>query len=64
MKVALDLNRCQGHARCALLAPDVFDLDENGLGTVKAEQVPPEFAAQAREAQFSCPERAITLTDG
>ena len=42
MKVKVDRERCQGHARCAALAPELFALDqfgnarEVGDGTVPA----------------------------
>jgi ferredoxin len=62
MHVSLDSNKCQGHARCALLAPEVFDLDVNGMGIVRSSEVPSEFEAQAKEAEFSCPEDAIRTT--
>jgi ferredoxin len=64
MHVSLDSSKCQGHARCALLAPDVFALDENGMGTPIQSEVPPEFESQAKEAEFSCPEGAITTSAG
>ncbi len=61
LKVEHDANACEGHGRCYLLAPDVFDEDERGYGVVKQASVPPELEKQARLAAENCPEDAITL---
>ena len=34
MKVTVDANLCQGHARCYAIAPELFDVDDYGLSTV------------------------------
>lgn len=62
MKVAVDPELCQGHARCWDICPDLFSLDEEGHGFVPVPEVPPALEAKAREAAHNCPERAITLT--
>lgn len=62
MKVAVDPDKCQGHARCWDLCPEVFSLDEEGNGFVPVPEVPPEYEAKAREAVLNCPERAIVVS--
>jgi ferredoxin len=62
MRVTVDTSMCTGHGRCYSLAPDVFVADEDGFSVVKVADVPPELEAQARTAEASCPERAITLS--
>jgi len=59
----VDADRCQGHARCVVFAPDVFDSDDEGYASVnpefeRIEDVPDRIAA----AVANCPERAITLS--
>ena len=61
MKVAVDADRCQGHARCWEICPDVFDLDDEGHAVVKVTDVPFELEASVGEAVANCPERAITV---
>lgn len=61
MKATVDPDRCQGHARCWEIAPEVFDLDEGGHGLVLTAEVPAEFEEAARKAALNCPERAITV---
>ncbi|MFJ1565325.1 ferredoxin [Streptomyces erythrochromogenes] len=60
MRLVVDLNRCQGYAQCAFLAPDVFAMhgDESLLYN-------PEPSAEQREdvarAVAACPVGAILL---
>jgi ferredoxin len=61
MKVTVDAELCQGHARCWELCPEVFSLDDEGHGTVPADVVPAELEAQVTRAAGNCPERAITV---
>lgn len=63
MRIAIDTERCTGHGRCYSLAPDLFDSDERGYGTVIAPDVPPGLEDQARTAVLSCPESAISLEE-
>ncbi len=64
LRVRVDRARCQGHARCHALAPELFELDEWGNarelgdGTVK-----PVLEAKARLAQANCPELAIDVIE-
>ncbi len=52
-----------GHGRCYSLAPDLFDCDDRGYGTVVDPEVPPGSEEPARTAESNCPERAIALED-
>ena len=60
MKIFVDEKLCQGHARCNLLCPEVFDLDEAGFASVIAEVILPEYEAAVEDAVLNCPEHAIT----
>jgi ferredoxin len=62
MRVSIDAGRCQGHGRCATLAPELFDVDDLGTGHVLVDPCPEEFRAAAEEAALSCPESAITVS--
>lgn len=61
VKVHADTARCQGHGRCALLAPDVFDVDDDGKVVVLTEEPGEEHLAGVRESVTSCPETALVL---
>ncbi|MFG2523431.1 ferredoxin [Streptomyces sp. NPDC048527] len=60
MSVAVDLNRCQGYAQCAFLAPEIFVMhgEEALLYTPEADEAQREKLAQAAAA---CPVQAILV---
>jgi ferredoxin len=61
VKAAVDPDRCQGHARCWSICPEVFELDDEGHAFVAVDEVPTALEAKAEEAVHNCPERAISL---
>jgi ferredoxin len=61
MKIRVDPDKCQGHARCYGLAPEIFDVDDYGLASVIVDVVPPELEEKARLAVANCPEYAIEI---
>lgn len=64
MRIVFDRAACQGHNRCYLLAPELFDVDDEGYAVLLVTgDVPPELADKARLAFDNCPEYAITLTE-
>jgi len=62
MQVAVDADRCEGHARCWGLCPEVFSLDDEGHAIVERADVPPELEDRVRGAADNCPERAIRVS--
>ncbi|MEV5510812.1 ferredoxin [Streptomyces orinoci] len=59
MRVVVDLNRCQGYAQCAFLAPRVFELHgEEALLYTPA--VPNDQRERVLQAVAACPVQAIT----
>ena len=63
MQASVDADKCQGHLRCALYAPEVFEVDDYGHASVKFEVIPPEYEEGTRRAVANCPERAISITE-
>lgn len=63
MKVKVDVSRCVGHARCAAVAPEIFELDENGYNVTPERDIPEALRDMARRGARSCPERIITIED-
>jgi ferredoxin len=58
----VDPERCQGHARCSALAPELFELDEFGNARAALKScLPPGLVAKAFIAQANCPEEAIVI---
>ena len=64
MKIAVDAGKCQGHARCHALAPDLFDVDDYGQSSVVGDgTVPVGREEVALLAIANCPEFAISEGD-
>jgi ferredoxin len=66
MRVEIDAEMCQGHGRCAVVCPELFDVDDSGYGFVRTEvpdAVTADLVSRARQAVLNCPERAITLIE-
>ena len=59
MKIRIDPDRCQGHARCFALAPELFAVDDYGQGSVIVDEVPMALEDRADLAIANCPEYAI-----
>lgn len=60
MKVRVDTEKCQGHNRCFVVAPELFELDDYGYAhELNDGEVPPGLEEKARLAVQNCPERAI-----
>jgi ferredoxin len=63
LKIRVDQEKCQGHARCKSLAPELFNLDEYGNAhEVGDGAVPKGLEDKAWLAQTNCPEFAIDIT--
>ncbi len=62
MRVKIDPEKCEGHAVCASLVPEVFQIPEEGAGAVVAvDQLPPSLEPAVQRAVMGCPEQAITV---
>jgi ferredoxin len=62
VRVTIDQDKCEGHGECTLIAPDVFELDDDAL--VSRVLVPePDESRQAavRDAEMMCPTSAIRV---
>jgi len=61
MKIRVDNDKCQGHARCYGISPELFEVDEYGQSAVILDEVPAELEEKARLAVANCPEYAIEI---
>jgi ferredoxin len=62
MLVNVDADICIGSGQCVLIAPDVFDQDdEEGTVIVLTDVIAAGGEQRVREAAASCPARVITL---
>lgn len=63
MKVRVDSELCAGFGVCLGLAPEVFELHDDGYAVVLVGEVPPELEDAVREAVSQCPANAISVSE-
>lgn len=67
MELQVDWGKCVGHGKCYLIAPELFEPDEDddwGRASVLKPAIDDSDSAtlgKAREAESVCPEFAISL---
>jgi ferredoxin len=61
--VNVDLERCQGHGLCSAVAPEIYELDDDGFCTIGQVELPADQLSQATLGAKNCPEMAITVTE-
>ncbi|HSP55972.1 MAG TPA: ferredoxin [Dehalococcoidia bacterium] len=64
MKIRVETEKCQGHNRCFVVAPELFELDDYGYAhELNDGEVPRDLEEKARLAVQNCPERAIFIDE-
>lgn len=64
LKIHVDPDKCQGHARCKALASELFELDQFGNAHEAGDgTVPAGLEDKAYLAKANCPEFAIEVTE-
>ena len=61
MKLTVDHAKCQGHARCYAVSPELFPIDDDGYSAIDEVEVPAGQEDLAGKGAAGCPERAITV---
>lgn len=60
MRVVVDLGVCQDHGQCAIAAPEIFQMDDEGHLVFVSEPDASLYDA-AEDAADACPVQAITI---
>lgn len=63
MKVHVNSQICAGFGVCLGIAPEVFELHDDGYAIVLVSEVKPEDEEVMRQAVSHCPAQAISLSD-
>jgi ferredoxin len=63
VRIEADLARCQMNAVCVVIAPKVFDIDDDDGVQILQEHPDPEQQENAREAVANCPMQALKIVD-
>lgn len=61
MKAHVDKDTCIGCGLCPSVAPEVFQMDDDGKAEEIVESVPESSSDAAKEAADGCPVNAITV---
>ena len=61
MRIVVDRDRCTGLGMCEGIAPDVFEVGDDGALALHLEEVPPDREDEMREAVGACPTEALSL---
>jgi len=64
MRVVVDFDRCQSNAVCMGLAPDIFEVRDDGFLYILQEEPPESSRPKVEEAVRSCPTQAISIEEG
>ncbi|HEY8466892.1 MAG TPA: ferredoxin [Solirubrobacterales bacterium] len=62
IKVHVDMNLCQSHGECEIVAPEIFELGDDDVLRWK-EEIDPSLLEKAREAAEACPMTAIRIEE-
>ncbi|MFH0952824.1 MAG: ferredoxin [Verrucomicrobiota bacterium] len=63
MKVTIDRDTCTGCELCTTLCPDVFEMGDDNLATVKGGDIPASAVDSVKEAASSCPVECIKIVE-
>jgi ferredoxin len=63
MKIEVDLGACRSYGLCAGVAPDVFEINEEGVLQLLQADVDDSRRAEMEDAALMCPTQAIRLVD-
>lgn len=62
MKASINRDGCISCGLCCETCPQVFEMADDGLASVKVEEVPSSAEESAKEAQEGCPVSVITVS--
>jgi ferredoxin len=64
MRIEVDRDRCASTGGCEALAPDVFEIGDDGALVVLTPEPAEADLADVRNAVAGCPTRALSLIEG
>lgn len=63
MRIEIDLPQCDGHAQCEIVAPDYFEVRDDGKAYLLRPDVDPNDLELLKTAAVRCPAAAIRLVE-
>ena len=62
-RIQVDRERCVGSGACEVLAPDIFEVDDDGALVVHRPEPGAGELVEVEDAVRACPTRALTLAE-
>ncbi|WP_213576485.1 ferredoxin [Rhodococcus sp. USK13] len=60
-QIHADRDKCEGYGNCVMAAPDLVDLDDDGVVVVVRERVGEVDVGKAESAARACPVNALRV---
>jgi ferredoxin len=60
-RVIVNRESCRGYGNCLLAAPEMFDLDDDGLVVLRQEYVGEDALGAVQRAIYDCPTDSIVI---
>jgi ferredoxin len=61
MKINVDTDKCTGHGVCESLAPEVFEVGDDGIVHLLITDLTEDMRSSLEEAVADCPTQALSL---
>jgi ferredoxin len=62
VRITVDRARCEGHAQCIAVAPEVYDLDDDAVAVLRTgPEIPEHLQQSASYGADMCPVMAILV---
>ncbi|MDT5076138.1 MAG: ferredoxin [Mycobacterium sp.] len=62
-RVVFDRSKCASMGLCEMVAPDMFQLDDDGVMTVQSEVVDASRRAEMEAVAMGCPTQSLHVVD-
>lgn len=63
MRVEVNQDMCEGHGKCQMTAPEVFELGDDDISRVKLDPIPDDLREKVERAIRLCPRQAIRVIE-
>ncbi|WP_375481345.1 ferredoxin [uncultured Mycobacterium sp.] len=63
MKIVVDRTRCSSIGNCEAIAPDIFEIADDGALKILQPDVPEERRTEIEQACMDCPTQALSIAE-
>jgi ferredoxin len=62
-RVVFERSKCASMGLCEMVAPDIFQLDDDGIMTVRSDVVDASRRAEMESVAMGCPTQSLSVID-